>query len=204
MASSFAFEIDEERNIGGRELLSGFRRRRSKMTKPNYWLTASRRSAAIGIVALTASLLGIASGAMGQDQSAATPADAIVARKTMMDSLSEKMDVIEMMIASGKALDLEAGHANADAISVFLMAFPHLFPPATNQWKPNVDRDPVTDTFASPDVWTKFADFYRQAAAASKSAYNASRAQTDAEFKAAIAQLRTGCNACHAAYLKTD
>ena len=161
-----------------------------------------RRVTAIGAVTMASFVL-IASAAIGQDQTAATPGDAIIARKTMMDSLSDKMDTIEAMVASGK-INLDQGHADADTISTFLMAFPHLFPPATNQWKPNVDRDPATDTFASPDVWTRFADFYGQATAASKSAYAASRAQDDNEFKAAIAQLRTQCNACHAAYLKMD
>jgi cytochrome c556 len=142
--------------------------------------------------------------ALGQDQSAAIGKDAIVARKTAMDTLSDKMDVIEAAIAAGTKLNLDEGHANADVISVLLMAFPHLFPPSTNEWKPNVDRDPATDTYASPDIWTKFADFYKQATAASKAAFDASRADDEAAFKAAIAKLRTGCNTCHAAYLKMD
>ena len=141
--------------------------------------------------------------APAQNQAAATPGDAIIARKTMMDSLSDKMDDIEGAISAGK-VNLDAAHANADTISVFLMAFPHLFPESTNQWKPNVDRDPATDTFASPDVWTKFGDFYIQATAASKSAYNASRAQDENELKAAIAQLRMQCNGCHTVYLKPN
>jgi cytochrome c556 len=161
-----------------------------------------RRTAAA--VLLAACVIGSPSLALGQDQSAATPQDAIVARKTAMNTLSDRMDTIEAAIASGKKLDLEDGHANADVISVLLMAFPHLFPASTNQWKPNVDRDPATDTYASPDVWTKFADFYKQAAAASKAAFDASRADDEAAFKAAIAQLRTGCNACHTAYLKAN
>jgi cytochrome c556 len=84
------------------------------------------------------------------------------------------------------------------------MTFPHLFPPSTNQWKPNVDRDPVTDTSAAPEVWTKFGDFYKQAATASKAAFDASRANEESDFKASIAQLRTACNTCHAAYLKMN
>jgi cytochrome c556 len=158
---------------------------------------------AIGCAILTAGLILNVSLAVGQDQSAASPKDAIVARKTVMDSLSDKMDTIEAMIASGK-INLDSGHADADTISVFLLAFPHLFPPASNEWKPNVDKDPATDTFASPDIWTKFRDFYQQASAASRAAYTASRAQNDTEFKTAIGQLRTDCNACHAAYLKTE
>ena len=157
-----------------------------------------------GAVLLVACVLGLNAGALGQDQTAAIAKDAIVARKTAMDTLSDKMDIIEAAVAAGTKLNLDEGHANADVISVLLMAFPHLFPPSTNEWKPNVDRDPATDTFASPDVWTRFADFYKQASAASKAAFDASRADDEAAFKAAIAQLRTGCNACHTAYLKAN
>jgi hypothetical protein len=46
---------------------------------------------------------------------------------------------------------------------------------------------------ASPDIWTRFADFYAQAVAASKSAYGASQSQNEADPRKAIAQLRTQC-----------
>jgi cytochrome c556 len=141
--------------------------------------------------------------AWAQDQSAATAGDAIVARKTVMGALSDKMDDIETAIAAGK-VNLDQAHAAADTVSIYLMAFPHLFPPATNQWKPGGDKDPATDTFASPDVWTKFGNFYKLATAAAKSAFNASRSQNEAELKAAIAELRTQCNACHTDYLKAN
>ena len=170
------------------------------MTSPSQMFTQRRTAAAI----LLAACVGSSPVALGQDQSAAIAKDAIVARKTAMDTLSDKMDVIEAAIAASTKLNLDEGHANADVISVLLMAFPHLFPPSTNEWKPNVDRDPATDTYASPDVWTRFADFYKQAAAASKAAFDASRADDEGAFKAAIAQLRTGCNACHTAYLKAN
>jgi cytochrome c556 len=62
----------------------------------------------------------------------------------------------------------------------------------------------VTDTSAAPEVWTRYADFYKQAAAASKAAFNASRADQEGDFKASIAQLRTACNTCHAAYMKMN
>ena len=161
--------------------------------------------AAIGRTVFAASMMFAASTTLvsAQNQAAATPGDAIIARKTMMGSLSDRMDDIEGAISAGK-VDLDTAHAYADTISVFLMAFPHMFPPATNQWKPNVDRDPASDTFASPDIWTKFADFYTQATAASKSAFDASRAENENELKAAIAQLRTQCNACHTTYLKPN
>ena len=38
-----------------------------------------------------------------------------------------------------------------------------------------MDRDPALDTFASPELWTNFAEFYRRASDASKLAFEASR-----------------------------
>jgi cytochrome c556 len=157
------------------------------------------------IAAACVMLAGLAgSVAQGQDQSAATPADAIIARKTVMDTLSSKMDVLEAATAATAKIDLAGANDQADTVSVLLMAFPHLFPPATNQWKPNVDKDPGTDTFAAPEVWTKFGDFYSQAAAAAKIAYDASRATEEASLRAAVAKLRAACDGCHATYMKTN
>jgi cytochrome c556 len=146
-------------------------------------------------------LLGANWSASAQDQSAAKVEDAIVARKTVMDTLSDRMDQIEQMISTNK-INLEAAQQDADTVSVMLMAFPHLFPPASNQWKAGAEIDPVTGTYASPDVWSKFPDFYKRASDASKTAYDMSRAEKDDALKSKTAELRTACNACHAAYLK--
>ena len=100
--------------------------------------------------------------------------------------------------------DLNEVKRHADEISVLLMAFPHLFPPSSNQWKPGAARDPATDTFASPELWTNFTDFYARAGDASKLAWSASRAKRAADFRGFIGQLRERCNACHALNLKTD
>jgi cytochrome c556 len=154
-------------------------------------------------VSVAAAVLGTGWTASAQDQSAAKVEDVIVARKTVMDTLSDNMDQIEQMISTNK-IDLNDAHEHADTISVMLMAFPHLFPPASNQWKPGVDIDPVTGTYASPDVWSKFPDFYKRAGDASKTAYDMSRADKVDELKSKTAELRTACNACHAAYLKTQ
>jgi cytochrome c556 len=160
----------------------------------------SLKAAVIGGL-MSAAVLCAGVTASAQDQSAATAGDAIVARKTMMDTLSDHMDQIEAMIQANK-INLKEANEHADTISVMLMAFPHLFPPSTNQWKAGADPDPVTGTYASPDVWTKFVDFYKRANDASKSAYDMSRAEKDDDLKAKTAQLRTACNGCHAAYLK--
>jgi cytochrome c556 len=139
--------------------------------------------------------------AFAQDQSAATTKDLIFARKIMMDTIGNNMDEIDTMLQTGK-IDLTEGREHADMISVMLMAFPHLFPPNSNQWKPNVERDPGTDTFAAPELWKTYTDFYQQAAFASKTAYKASRAKDEAEFKKFGAELRATCDTCHSTYLK--
>jgi cytochrome c556 len=170
-----------------------------KMNSPR-----SRRAMALAAACagLAAGLLATSFVALAQDQSAATAKDVIFARKTMMDSISDNMDQIEMMISTGK-IDVADAHEHADTMSVMLMAFPHLFPPASNQWKANnPDPDPVADTFASPDVWSKFSDFYKRAADASKTAFDISRADKVDELKAQTQKLRVACNACHAAYMK--
>jgi cytochrome c556 len=169
---------------------------------------AARRRRRIAIAirrqVLAVGFLGVSSLAWGQDQSAAMPKDAIFARKIIMDTIGANMDEIETMTNSSNAINLTEGHEHADTVSVMLMAFPHLFPPSTNQWKPNAERDPGRDTFASPEVWTKFADFYQQAATASKLAYNASRAKQESDFRKSIVALRNVCDSCHAVYLKID
>ena len=104
-----------------------------------------------------------------EDQSAATPKDTIkdeiFARKILMDTIDDHMDEIDWMLTSGKPIDLPKTVEHADMISVMLLAFPHLFPPGTNQWQPGAERDPARDTFAAPDLWMNYADFYRQAGA---------------------------------------
>lgn len=137
------------------------------------------------------------------DQSAATPTDVIFARKVLMAVIASNMYEIEGMISSGK-IDLARGRANADAISAMIMAFPHLFPPSTNTWLPNVARDPTVDTFADPAIWKSYTFFYKQSQASAKYAYNASRADSEADFKKFTAELRLACDTCHASYQKNN
>ena len=121
-----------------------------------------------------------------------------------MGAIAENMEEIEAMLAPGGKFEAIEAREHADLVSVMLMVFPHLFPPATNQWKEGANRDPAFDTFASPEVWRSFSDFYDRASTASKTALEASKAATFREFKARIAELRTVCDSCHAAYMKAD
>jgi cytochrome c556 len=134
--------------------------------------------------------------ATAQDQPAAAK-DVIFARKTLMDSICEKMTAIETMI-SQRRIDFEYARREADAMSAMLLAFPHLFPPSSNQWNPNVDPDPETDTYASPELWTGFSDFYQRSAAAANSAHDLSRADKIDDVKTRARELRIICDTCHA------
>ena len=130
---------------------------------------------------------------MSQDAPASAVKDEIFARKILMDTIDRHMDQLDWMLSSGKAIDLADGVEHADTISVMLLAFPHLFPPSTNQWLPVAEPDPARDTYAAPVLWTNFADFYRRAAAASRIALQASRAKREADFRTHVAALRAAC-----------
>jgi cytochrome c556 len=111
-----------------------------------------------------------------QNEAAPPAKDTIFARKILMGTVDMNMDEVETMLAPGSKLDDAEAREHLNTISVLLMAFPHLFPAATNQWKDGADRDPALDTFASPELWSNFAEFYRRASEASKIAFEASRA----------------------------
>jgi len=151
-------------------------------------------------VILAATLSAVSFAAPAQE-SAATTQDAIFARKTLKDAVCDRMMNIERMIGAGQ-IDLGTVHTQADAISALLLAFPHLFPPASNRWMPNAEGAPETLTLASPDLWTDFPDFYRQAAGAARSAFDLSRAASAEDVKARARELRIACDTCHALYLE--
>jgi cytochrome c556 len=161
----------------------------------------SRAAAMVGLVGLCAAASGPV--ALGQDRGVTPAKETIFARKVLMDSISSNMDELEANASSAK-VDLAEGRNHADIVSVMLMAFPHLFPQNTNEWKPNVDRDPGSDTYAAPEIWARFADFYKRAGDAAQIAYKASRAETEQAFKDEVAQLRVACDSCHGVYLKKD
>ncbi len=164
----------------------------------------SRASGFLQFAAAVIGMLMAAPFALGQEPSGPPPKDTIVARKILMGAIDMNMDAVETMLAPNGKLDATEAREHADTVSIMLMSFPHLFPAATNQWKSGADRDPATDTFASPDVWANFADFYQRASGASKLAQQASNAKRLDEFRSLIEQLRAACNGCHEKYMKTN
>jgi cytochrome c556 len=162
----------------------------------------SLRSGGAWAVVVAAAIAFTAGPSLAEDQP--PPRDTIFARKVVMGEIDMNMDEIETMLAPEGKLLLSDAQEHAEAISTLLMAFPHLFPPSTNQWKEGAERDPATDTFANPAIWSNFSDFYQQAGEASKIAWNASRTKRPDEFRTQIKELRLRCNACHALNLKTE
>jgi cytochrome c556 len=154
------------------------------------------------VITIAAVITVLAWPVFAEDQPASK--DTIFARKTLMGAIDMNMDEIETMLAPEGKLVLSDAEEHAETISTMLMAFPHLFPPATNQWKEGVSRDPATDTFANPALWSNFTDFYRRASEASKIAWDASRVKRPEEFRPLIKELRQRCNACHALNLKAE
>src|SRR5690349_18472601 len=165
--------------------------------------TFSLLSGAVFAAAIALLAFGIPSRlGLALDQPAAK--DTIFARKILMGAIDMNMDEIETMLAPEGKLVLSEAQEHAEVISTLLMAFPHLFPPSTNQWKQGAPRDPATDTFANPALWSNFSDFYRRASEASKIAWDASRAKRAEEFRSLMKELRQRCNACHAQNLQPD
>src|ERR1700761_8061970 len=153
-------------------------------------------------LAVAAAIMFTAAPSFAEDQP--PPKDTIFARKIVMGEIDMNMDEIETMLAPEGKLELTDAQEHAEVISTLLMAFPHLFPPSTNQWKQGATRDPATDTFANPAIWSSFSEFYKRAGEASKIAWNASRAKRADEFAAQIKELRLRCNGCHALNMKTE
>jgi cytochrome c556 len=177
--------------------------RSRKVTDPEESSSRPRTRAAVAIAcaAFLATVPAAGFLALAEDQRAASTEDVIFARKALKDAVCDKMANIERMIAFGR-IDLDEVHAQADAISVMLLAFPHLFPPGSDQWKPDTDQDPAIATLASPELWREFPDFYRQAAAAAKTAFELSRADKIDDAKMRARELRIACDTCHALYLE--
>ena len=163
----------------------------------------SRTGLLIGGTCLAVALIGASSAVLSQDQNPATPKDVIFARKTLMSSIGTNMYVIDGMLETGK-IDLVSGRANAESISAMLMAFPHLFPNSTNLWTANAVRDPAADTLADAAIWESRSFFYKDAQAASKYAFDASRAQNVTDFGKSARDLRQTCDGCHSTFQHKD
>lgn len=112
-----------------------------------------------------------------------------------MDQLMVPIDTIQAAPVKNPA----QLRANAKAIAAMLLAVPHLFPPGTNLYDAQA-TEPAT--LALPAIWKNFDAFRQLAMASSRTAGEMGLAEGDVALRAAGAQLRAGCTACHTLYLR--
>ena len=123
-------------------------------------------------------------------------AEIIEARRVLMRQVQRSMQPIDAFTVEGTG-DAATVRAAAETIEAMMLAFPHLFPPATNLYDATLSEPP---TIALPAVWEGFATF---SAAAEKSERTAAAvaASTDAaSLRTAAVALRTSCEDCHARF----
>jgi len=111
---------------------------------------------ACNVAAIAVALCALGGAASSDDAALSALKDEIFARKILMDSIDSHMDAIDWMVSSGKAIDMPKAVEHAETISIMLMAFSHLFPASSNQWRPNAKRNPGRDTFAAPELWANY------------------------------------------------
>lgn len=133
------------------------------------------------------------------DDPAAIPVeDAIAARGALMMAMEARMQAIDTYTVDD-SIDPGVMRENAVSIAAMLLAFPHLFPAASNRYDP---EDEFPETLALPAIWENFPHFYGLAQTASATATRLAETGDDpAALRAASLALRGTCDACHAVYL---
>ncbi len=126
------------------------------------------------------------------------PAGIIHARFKLMEQMDQLMVPIDT-IQSEPVKNPGQLRANAKAIAAMLLAVPHLFPPDTDLYDPQVT---APATLALPNVWKNFDTFRQLAAATARAADEMGLAEGDAALRAAGGKLRAGCTACHTLFLR--
>jgi cytochrome c556 len=149
----------------------------------------------------------VAASAMGQDSAPGKgpgwtglthPKDVIAARQSIMIETERIMRPIDEFEA-GEAADEDALRSTAETIEQFLVALPHLFPPTTNLYDPNVE---TPETIALPAIWQNFDTFYQLAGNAESAAHAMTQANGTEALRTAARNLRAACDACHAPFLR--
>jgi cytochrome c556 len=128
----------------------------------------------------------------------AEPEELIEARRVLMDRAEELMKPIDGFTV-GESADPQELRANAMTIEAMLLAVPHLFPPTTNRFDPEAHDPP---TLALPAIWQRFAAFETFAENAERAATALAMSEDGEPLRAASAQLRSACDACHAGFMK--
>ncbi len=126
------------------------------------------------------------------------PEEVIEAREGLMVEIERIMRPLDSYTIGEPAAPDEL-RSIAQTVSQMLLALPHLFPPTTNLYDPNV---PIPKTLALPAIWQNWASFEKLAEAAEVQAGKITTMKTPDELKAGALALRATCDACHALYLR--
>jgi cytochrome c556 len=126
------------------------------------------------------------------------PEEVIEARRVLMIQIEQLMRPIDQYTADGDG-DLAALRSAAATIEAMLLAFPHLFPPATNQFDAEVREPP---TYTLPALWDDFGRFLTFNEAAEHAAATMAASEDPEAFRAAGRSLRASCDGCHAAFTR--
>lgn len=126
------------------------------------------------------------------------PEELIEAREALMVEMERIMRPLDSYTI-GEPAAPEDLRSVAQTVSQMMLAVPHLFPPTTNLYDPNV---PIPKTLALPPIWQNWAAFEKLAEASHEEAEKVAKMQTPAELKAGALALRATCDACHAGFLR--
>ena len=124
--------------------------------------------------------------------------EVIEARRVLMRRVEELMKHIDALTVAETG-DLAALHSAAASIEAMMLAFPHLFPPATNLYDASV---PETPTSALPAIWGDLPAFRALAEDAEHAAAAIVQADDMERLRTAGRALRASCDECHARFMK--
>jgi cytochrome c556 len=122
--------------------------------------------------------------------------DVVHARQALMDEIHAQMLQIDRA-AFGEAFDLADARVRAGAVSVILLAYPHLFPEGTTAAETAGNPYP---SWATDAVWEQSEAFHEMAEHASEIAFDLMSISDEDAFRAKAAELRPACNSCHAVF----
>lgn len=126
------------------------------------------------------------------------PGEVIEARRLLMMETERLMKPIDSYSIGQPGNPAELRSA-ARTLEPMLLALPHLFPPTTNLFDPQLREPP---TIALPAIWSRFAAFETFAEAAERAAAAAAVAEDGEPLRQASARLRATCDTCHRAFTK--
>jgi cytochrome c556 len=126
------------------------------------------------------------------------PEELIEAREALMVEMERIMRPLDSYTI-GEPASPDELRSISQTVSQMMLAIPHLFPPTTNLYDPNV---PIPKTLALPAIWKNWDSFEKLAEAAEVQASKITNMRTPDELKAGALALRATCDACHALYLR--